>query len=959
MNSKVSSTLKAISVGLLTFGVSLPVSSAVFSPLPNDIVEPAGIYFPLQASPLRLDVKTIIGTGPCKIDEVLDANGRVIDRIENYSGCTLADVNADTNARDYFEPEIKTHIIMLDGFPDDGKVSNATLRLRGNSARFAEQKSYRIKLDSKDELWRGERKFQLNKHPWDLSRVANKISFDLMQDMPHIPSLRTDFFNVFIDNKDYGLFTHVENVGKEYLTRRGWHKDSGVYKADHFDFYKSDIYQLDENGKPLDPHGFNSKLKIKRGKNHTKLLEMIGVVNANNNFSTDVMGKYFNKNNYLSWLSVNFLFGNIDAVGVNADNFYLLNRKGEDTFYFLPWDYDEAWIPSPYDVANNIHQSRAWTGVSAYWSSLLHQRYLKQPGATTELLNAVKHVKNTHLTPAKVAAKLNAYKPLTLPLVSAQPDIQNLPTTGNIPTMEEYQANYNSMYTAIQKNYQIFVDSIQYPMGFWIRKAELANNKLSVKWEPSYDLQGDAITYDVEISKTLDFAAPTVIARGLTVTELDYNWNFPASPFYYVRVLARDSANPQQHWQVAFNEYVSHEREYHGVMPLQDTVEPPPPLLPSCEIGTDPLTIQEGQSTALWWFVQNTTSASIDNGIGNATPLSGATAFRTVSPLVTTTYKMTATGENGTTTCVTQVKVTPNITPPICEIGADPDNILAGQGSSLWWHTENAASASIDNGVGNLTPLAGTGTFKWITPTATKTYTMTAKGINGTTSTCKKTITVGTTPTLVIPKLTLPKGQWQQISLPALPATGANTVASIFGDDITGVYGTDWVLFSYDATRNRYVDPGLNGVITVGTGYWIFQNKMANAVIDLPQGSTLPPLINSTQCPSTQGCYEVKLNTQQNKQQWQMLGHTFPTNTVWNKTRITTTSGPCSGPNGCSLNQAKNLKIFHNQAWHYNPTTRQYSILKGNSVVNSWDGFWSVTLTKAHGLNPKLLIPKP
>jgi len=48
---------------------------------------------------------------------------------------------------DDFKPEIKVYITM-DSFPDDGQLSNAMLRQRGNSTRDAEQKSYRIKLDN-------------------------------------------------------------------------------------------------------------------------------------------------------------------------------------------------------------------------------------------------------------------------------------------------------------------------------------------------------------------------------------------------------------------------------------------------------------------------------------------------------------------------------------------------------------------------------------------------------------------------------------------------------------------------------------------------------------------------------------------------------------------------------------------------------------------------------------------
>ena len=542
---------------LLAVTVSLPASAAVFSPLSNDITEPAGIYFPLSSTPLKINVKTVIEAGPCEV--------------ANYVGCTLTDVNADTNPHDKFKPEIKVHITM-DGFPDDEKLSNATLRLRGRSSRFANQKSYRIKLDSKDQLWRGERKLQLNKHPWDVSRITNKLSFDLMQDVPHLPSLRTDFVNMFLDGMDYGLFTHIENVGKEYLKRRGWDKDSNAYKVGDFNFKMRDAYKLTAEGKPLDPEWFNLNLEIKRGKDHRKVVEMIEVVNnQDNNFPNDVMAKYFNKNNFLAWTSINLLFDNQDVMSINSSNYYLLNPKGGDTFYFLPWDFDEAWVLLNWDTENNIHHSRAWSGISTFWSSLLHQRYLRQPGAIEELKEAAVHIKNTYLTPEKVAGKLDAYLPIVKPLLSSSPDFQDLAISGAIPAADEYFANYKNLYSAVEKNHKKFLDSIEYPMGFWINTAKLTDNKLNLEWTPSYDFQGDSISYDIQISTSPDFIESAIVENitGLNTTQYVYDWNLPENN-YYVRIFARDSANPVEHWQVAFNEYYNNEREYHGVVALKD-----------------------------------------------------------------------------------------------------------------------------------------------------------------------------------------------------------------------------------------------------------------------------------------------------------------------------------------------------------------------------------------------------
>ena len=107
------------------------------------------------------DIKTVTTPGVCTIDD--------------ESGCTLADVIADINATDAFTVDIPIHFTG-DEYPEDGLVTNAELLQRGGFTRLAPQKSFRIKLDSKTVLWRNERRLQLNKMPYDTSRMRNKLS---------------------------------------------------------------------------------------------------------------------------------------------------------------------------------------------------------------------------------------------------------------------------------------------------------------------------------------------------------------------------------------------------------------------------------------------------------------------------------------------------------------------------------------------------------------------------------------------------------------------------------------------------------------------------------------------------------------------------------------------------------------------------------------------------------------
>ncbi len=163
---------------------------------------------------------------------------------------------------------------------------------------------------------------------------------------------------------------------------------------------------------------------------------------------------------------------------------------------------------------------------------------------------------------------------------------------------------------------------------------------------------------------------------------------------------------------------------------------PPSEDAPICEAGTDPQVIKKGEGTALWWWSQDATSAIINNGIGAVTLPSD---YKWIHPSETTTYIMVAKNENGVpTTCKTTVVVEGQAS-PVCEMGADPQVINAGEGTALWWWSNSASSANIDHNIGTVSI---PNDYIWFHPTQTTTYTMNAIGNNGETTTCDTTITV-------------------------------------------------------------------------------------------------------------------------------------------------------------------------------------------------------------------------
>ncbi len=152
---------------------------------------------------------------------------------------------------------------------------------------------------------------------------------------------------------------------------------------------------------------------------------------------------------------------------------------------------------------------------------------------------------------------------------------------------------------------------------------------------------------------------------------------------------------------------------------------------PTVTFSASPESIPLGQSSTLSWTTTNATSASINQGIGTVA-LNGT---RAVTPTSTKTYTITVKGAGGTVTASATVTVI--VTPPTVSFSADPLAIQPGEISTLTWTSIDAASAVIDNGIGNVDLNGSIEVY----PAVSTTYTITVSGSGGTAS-ASATVTV-------------------------------------------------------------------------------------------------------------------------------------------------------------------------------------------------------------------------
>ena len=460
--------------------------------------------------------------------------------------CTLDDINHDLDPFDDYEPILGVQFSTQD-YSDN--VENATFKIKGDYSRKAEQKSYSIKLNSKTDLFYSQRKFPLAKSQDDQSRIKNKLCFDILREIPDITSLKTQFVHLFINNDDYGLFTHVEAYREEFLLNRGWNKDDNLYNATgmFFDTWALENTAVNAAGEPIDEAKFEEILEIKNGNDHRALQEMLRAVNSDLDIDT-VIEKYFNRKNYLTWLAINLVISNKDTT---YHNFYLYNPINSKTFYFMPWDYDGAW-------ASSKHLGKYEYGISVWWESELTKKFLSVKKNRDDLYALADEMREKYFTDNNLRQKIDSYESSVRPFQSRYPD-------------DEYNSDSSWLHASdalisqMPVNIALYKDVIGDPMPFKeYAEYNSSSQTLHLYWDESVDLENDPIVYDVNISDSYDFNSTLLSLQNVSDRNYTVSIDLPAGT-YYVKVISKE-ANNSAHWQEAFNRLELPDITIYGVV---------------------------------------------------------------------------------------------------------------------------------------------------------------------------------------------------------------------------------------------------------------------------------------------------------------------------------------------------------------------------------------------------------
>ena len=287
---------------------------------------------------------------------------------------------------------------------------NAVMEIRGHSTRLTIQKSFHISLTSPGQTWRGYRKINLNKHPYDLTRVRNKLAFDTFATVRDFTSLRTQFVHLYINDRDYGLFTQIEGPGDRFLADHGLDPRGTLWKAINF------TWQPIDADTALDPIALAAVVEGHNNADLARLRRTIAEVNDNERTINDIIQRNFERENLITWLAVNVLTGNFDTV---TQNFYLYGPPGCQGWYFLPWDYDGAL--EFYQQRGEASLPRHRAGLANWWSVPLIRRFLEDRGNLRDLDQRIAELSQDAMSDVALQERVRSYYGIVGPFVTTLP----------------------------------------------------------------------------------------------------------------------------------------------------------------------------------------------------------------------------------------------------------------------------------------------------------------------------------------------------------------------------------------------------------------------------------------------------------------------------------------------------------------------------------------------------------
>jgi len=225
-------------------------------------------------------------------------------------------------------------------------VQNVGFRIKGNTSRFADKKSFRISFNAyeKGKKYKTLEKLNLNAFWNDPTHLRSHLAIKLYELMD-VAVGRSGFTDLYVNGEYYGLYNLGEHVDEEFALNYFDSKTGNLYKClspASLEYLGDDIANY---SKFDDSTSYIYDLKInKEQADYSGLIELMDILNNTPIDQLKVkLEARFNVANYLKILAVDVAIGNWDSYLYTANNYYLYDDPKTGKFEFIPYDFDNTF----------------------------------------------------------------------------------------------------------------------------------------------------------------------------------------------------------------------------------------------------------------------------------------------------------------------------------------------------------------------------------------------------------------------------------------------------------------------------------------------------------------------------------------------------------------------------------------------------------------------------------------
>lgn len=217
------------------------------------------------------------------------------------------------------------------------------VRFKGGSSYMSNptmKKSFKLDFDVfvEGQTLLGLRKINLNCNFNDPSFVREVSAYELSSEAG-LPTLRTTFCALYINDTYWGLYTLVEQFDGAFIEDHfGSSEDGNLWKGD-------DHGTLEFLG--WSPGSYYTEYELKTNEELNDWTDLIELTDRLNNtpveYLPDTLSEVMDVNTALALLAMDNFLVNLDSYAGRGVNFYLYHMDRDDRFVFGEWDMNESW----------------------------------------------------------------------------------------------------------------------------------------------------------------------------------------------------------------------------------------------------------------------------------------------------------------------------------------------------------------------------------------------------------------------------------------------------------------------------------------------------------------------------------------------------------------------------------------------------------------------------------------